>query len=86
MYSFIHSHYGYIKVDRTLDIKEMGNAIRKFATMRLIIRLMSIHMRYTHTHTHGYREYFREGCEIFHTENVCITFASHIIHLLHGRR
>lgn len=31
----------YIKVDRTLDIKEMGNAIRKFATMRLIIRLMS---------------------------------------------
>lgn len=29
----------YIKVDRTLDIKEMGNAIRKFATMRLIIRL-----------------------------------------------
>lgn len=29
-----------IKVDRTLDIKEMGNAIRKFATMRLIIRLL----------------------------------------------
>lgn len=38
----------YIKVDRTLDIKEMGNAIRKLATMRLIIRLMSI--RYTDLH------------------------------------
>lgn len=36
----------YIKVDRTLDIKEMGNAIRKFATMRLIIRLMSITVDY----------------------------------------
>lgn len=37
-----------IKVDRTLDIKEMGNAIRKFATMRLIIRLMCIRLEDFH--------------------------------------